>query len=661
VTTLNDDDLDLVLLFACSLDEKPGSNWVQEAGGLPDYICRIAKAVKKTGKTTSSAIAIAISRVKKWAATGDADTKPKAAAALAEWEKLKAKSHASSAASKIAATNVLNLAGPDYSMDQVRSAFEKRQREYRNSLPQSKRYEDGTSMYVREVWSNWLIAKGDYSDGAKKFKIPYTVDKDGTVTFGDATEVKVKYVEVESSPELGSAMSDTTLKRMIAMTSPCREENAAERLLRLTDVEEAYLDPTSWIELGVRRVRSIEGARFYGSPVGSIITRDLVDKAKAKHGTATPPKGAVVETVGDKIKPSGPYSPSSQVDARPASGVSPESSVKGNVAPGQYNVGGSRSTGKAHMLVKADGSGVYVNSRGEEKPISAAEVKKQHTGGMNRLTAQSAASAPTASKPTTLPASKSSASPAGTSDRVSELQAQIKKLVDQGKDVPFGKSASLARAQAAVKRDSKGNIVQRSSAVNDADRKAMDAKNAEMRQKSAEKSHPTDKGGLITQSEAAKVMHGGAGREVSSKSSPSAVQGKRSVAITPVDTSREAELRTYVDMYSRIADRTDAQAVAVKKMIRAKILELGGAKPSGGAPGSSPASAGGGKAPSPPARTEAQISAAISEQRNLLNNPTSGAAGRASIKEKIAALVDELAKVTSAKESRVKLTAEGWF
>lgn len=32
------DELDLIVAFAgCSLDEKPGSNWVQKAGGLPDY------------------------------------------------------------------------------------------------------------------------------------------------------------------------------------------------------------------------------------------------------------------------------------------------------------------------------------------------------------------------------------------------------------------------------------------------------------------------------------------------------------------------------------------------------------------------------------------------------------------------------------------------
>lgn len=97
---LSSEDQDLILAFACSLDESPGKNWVENAGGLPDYICRIARAIKKTGKTTSEAISIAVSRVKVWASGKgvDKDTQGKAAAALAEWEKLRAKSHAKTAA-----------------------------------------------------------------------------------------------------------------------------------------------------------------------------------------------------------------------------------------------------------------------------------------------------------------------------------------------------------------------------------------------------------------------------------------------------------------------------------------------------------------------------------------------------------------------------------
>ena len=70
---------------------------VEDVGGLPEYICRIARAIKRTGKTTSQAIAIAVSRCKKWAAGADnvnADTRAKAAAAIAQWEAKKAKARA---------------------------------------------------------------------------------------------------------------------------------------------------------------------------------------------------------------------------------------------------------------------------------------------------------------------------------------------------------------------------------------------------------------------------------------------------------------------------------------------------------------------------------------------------------------------------------------
>jgi hypothetical protein len=81
-----------------SLDRSPKANWVERAGGLPRYINDIAHDLHtERGMTISRAIATAVSKVKKWAAGGDnvkPDTRAKAAAALAEWEKLKAKNAA---------------------------------------------------------------------------------------------------------------------------------------------------------------------------------------------------------------------------------------------------------------------------------------------------------------------------------------------------------------------------------------------------------------------------------------------------------------------------------------------------------------------------------------------------------------------------------------
>lgn len=95
---LESSDEALVLYLArCTLAKKAGrNNWVEEEAvdGLPEYICRIARAIHRDGShSVSQSIAIAVSRVKAWARGADgvtAKTRIKAAKAVAEWEKKKA-------------------------------------------------------------------------------------------------------------------------------------------------------------------------------------------------------------------------------------------------------------------------------------------------------------------------------------------------------------------------------------------------------------------------------------------------------------------------------------------------------------------------------------------------------------------------------------------
>lgn len=61
--------------------------------------------MEKRGKTESEAIQMAIGIVKRWARGGgnvDANTRAAAAKAVAQWEALKAKAHAKSAAKDVA-------------------------------------------------------------------------------------------------------------------------------------------------------------------------------------------------------------------------------------------------------------------------------------------------------------------------------------------------------------------------------------------------------------------------------------------------------------------------------------------------------------------------------------------------------------------------------
>lgn len=79
------------------LDRSPKENWVDQVGGLPSFIERIAKHLHADeGMTISRAIATAVSRCKVWAAGGGGvkpETRAKAAKAIAEWERKKAKAH----------------------------------------------------------------------------------------------------------------------------------------------------------------------------------------------------------------------------------------------------------------------------------------------------------------------------------------------------------------------------------------------------------------------------------------------------------------------------------------------------------------------------------------------------------------------------------------
>lgn len=90
------------------LNKSPRKNWVENVGGLPSYIERIAKHIHSdSGLTIEHAIRAAIDRVKVLAAKGNTE----AIRALAEWEAKRAKSKAKTAAKKNLALSplVLNL------------------------------------------------------------------------------------------------------------------------------------------------------------------------------------------------------------------------------------------------------------------------------------------------------------------------------------------------------------------------------------------------------------------------------------------------------------------------------------------------------------------------------------------------------------------------
>lgn len=90
-----------------ALERKPGGpdNWIEQQGGLPKYIERIALHLVAKGMSTSHAIATAVNASKKMCATGDLNfpglqnvnpgSRGQACAAVARWNAMKAAAKAS--------------------------------------------------------------------------------------------------------------------------------------------------------------------------------------------------------------------------------------------------------------------------------------------------------------------------------------------------------------------------------------------------------------------------------------------------------------------------------------------------------------------------------------------------------------------------------------
>lgn len=214
------DDYDLILKLAsssASLDASPKKNWVENAGGLPPYVRKLARGIMKSGKSKSQAIAIAISRIKKWAAGGgdvDADTKAKAAKALAQWEATKAKNKSKN----LVAASYVDLDGneetylmlsyiPSFRMDSVRTAWnalENDRRRAERQMHENSEYVSDSYRYIREQWSDFILVEAETENEPLLAKIPYTVHPiTHEVTFG--AEVPVRQVYIEMDEELTDA------------------------------------------------------------------------------------------------------------------------------------------------------------------------------------------------------------------------------------------------------------------------------------------------------------------------------------------------------------------------------------------------------------------------------------------------------------------------
>lgn len=204
-------DKDLILALASSeapLDKSPKHNWVEDAGGLPPYVRKLARGIMKNGHDLSSAISIAISRIKVWAAGGgkvNATTRAKAAKALAQWEKTKAASHVKmtfdDGTDKFDYLALSNITS--FNTDIVRSAWDAEQRQQRAAYDAAHPQITGNDRldygfpyeWICELGTDYIITKKDVLTGEDRYRYPYTVNDDYEVTFGDPVKIIQIWVE----------------------------------------------------------------------------------------------------------------------------------------------------------------------------------------------------------------------------------------------------------------------------------------------------------------------------------------------------------------------------------------------------------------------------------------------------------------------------------
>lgn len=230
------EDYDLIVTLGaggCSLNRSPRSNWVEKNGGLPGYICQIARAINGgKGHDVSSSIAIAVSRAKAWAHGANKvtpKTQAKAAAAVAQWEALKAHAHAGHV---VKATNSngetfiqLSVIG-SFNTNIVRDAWEAQQRAQReaekaadangtddDSNSPSEAVEAAVYSWVTELWTDYIIVRSSTPQGEQLWKVAYTVDDDGDqVIFDKAVPVTVQYVPDVETGDDNEDLSDEEKK-----------------------------------------------------------------------------------------------------------------------------------------------------------------------------------------------------------------------------------------------------------------------------------------------------------------------------------------------------------------------------------------------------------------------------------------------------------------
>lgn len=239
ILALSDDDMvDMLVLAGCSLNASPKKNWVEKSGGLPAYVCKVARAIKRKGRTTSAAIRLAIGTIRNWASgqkNVDADTRAKSVAALAAWEALKKKNAARKVGKKVKASNssddLVLLCVPSFNVDSVRTSWDRGPS--KEMWPHLVKDSDGyvRSGWIEQLWSDFIIVTGDLEGDNQThyYRVMFEVDySTKEVEFGRPVEVKQSWDVVEDEDldpselddEYGFSKTSDPVKVMLSIDLP---------------------------------------------------------------------------------------------------------------------------------------------------------------------------------------------------------------------------------------------------------------------------------------------------------------------------------------------------------------------------------------------------------------------------------------------------------
>lgn len=195
---------------SASLNRSPRQNWVEKAGELPAYVREIARSIhEKRGMPLEQAIPIAIAQIKKWAAGGggvNADTRAKAVRALAEWEKLKAASHAKKDVKMAEDASQEVIESETY--PHLPGTYEELREQIRLAAV---KVLGGAHVEVMGTWPDHAVVTAYGEDGrAKAYEVPYSVTSEGataaeTVTLAEPEAVELT-VAVDGVEEPGEAL-----------------------------------------------------------------------------------------------------------------------------------------------------------------------------------------------------------------------------------------------------------------------------------------------------------------------------------------------------------------------------------------------------------------------------------------------------------------------